>query len=216
MARLSARASPAMTALIHLANRFGSWHRLSRLRGELRGARNALLGRLRVANLLCRLFPPLSLGTVRAAIYRQLMPGIASHVSFLSSIRVIASGPGSAAYGRLSIGEGGLIGLYPVFNLDDTITLGRRVSLGPSVTIYTSTHLLGPGSRRMNPSVMTRPVVIEDGVWIGGGATILPGVVIGRGSVVAAGAVVTENVSPNTLMMGNPAKPVQELPWPTG
>lgn len=205
-----------MIAWIRLTNHFIGRRRLSRLRGELRGARDALLVRLRVANLLCRLLPPLSLGTVRAAIYRQFVLGIAAHVSFLSSIRVIASGPGPAVYGRLSIGESSLIGLYPTFNLDDTITIGRCVSLGPSITIYTSTHLLGPGSRRMNPSVMTRPVMIEDGAWIGGGSTILPGVVIGRGSVVAAGAVVTDNVPPNTLVMGNPAKPVQELPWPTG
>lgn len=183
-----------------------------RLRSELLQAYDASLPRLHFANLLCRVLPPASLSTLRAAIYRRIGFAIAPRVAFLSAIRVIGKGQG--VYGRLVIGEGTLIGLHPVFNLDDTITIGRNVSLGPSVSIFTSTHLLGPSSRRMNPGVITRPVVIEDGVWVGVGSLILPGVVIGRGSVIGAGSVVTESVPPNMLMVGNPAKPVQELPWP--
>jgi acetyltransferase-like isoleucine patch superfamily enzyme len=40
----------------------------------------------------------------------------------------------------------------------------------------------------------------------------LPGVHVGRGAVVAAGAVVLEDVAPNTLVAGNPARVVKELP----
>ena len=65
----------------------------------------------------------------------------------------------------------------------------------------------------MTGNAIGRPVVIEDGTWVGAGALVLPGVVIGQGSVVSAGAVVTENVAPNTLVAGNPAKSVMELPW---
>jgi len=51
-----------------------------------------------------------------------------------------------------------------------------------------------------------RPVVIEDHVWIGMRAIILPGVRIGRGAVVAVGAVVTRDVEPLTVVAGVPAR----------
>ncbi|APU67332.1 DapH/DapD/GlmU-related protein [Christiangramia flava] len=43
-------------------------------------------------------------------------------------------------------------------------------------------------------------------MWIGAGATILAGVEIGENAVVAAGSVVTENVPPNEIVGGTPAK----------
>ena len=50
-------------------------------------------------------------------------------------------------------------------------------------------------------------LVIEDDVWIGHGATVLPGCArIGRGAVIGAGAVVTRDVEPYAVMTGNPAK----------
>jgi maltose O-acetyltransferase len=54
------------------------------------------------------------------------------------------------------------------------------------------------------------PVTIEDHVWIGSRAMILPGVTVGRGAVVAAGSVVTKDVAPMTVVAGVPAKPVAE------
>jgi acetyltransferase-like isoleucine patch superfamily enzyme len=60
--------------------------------------------------------------------------------------------------------------------------------------------------------VQTQPVMIEDNVWIGFKSTILKGVTIGRGAVVAAGSVVTTDVPPFTLVAGNPARIIKELP----
>ena len=48
--------------------------------------------------------------------------------------------------------------------------------------------------------------VIEDDVWVGARALILPGVKIGKGSVIAAGSVVAKNVEPYSIVAGNPAK----------
>jgi len=59
-----------------------------------------------------------------------------------------------------------------------------------------------------------RPVVIEDNVWIGTSAIIMPGVTIGQGSIVAAGAVVTMDVPPNTMFAGNPARQFLKLTGP--
>lgn len=58
------------------------------------------------------------------------------------------------------------------------------------------------------------PVVIGNGVWIGAGCLILKGVVIGDGAIVAACSVVVKNVEPFTIVAGNPAKKVKQLPVP--
>lgn len=59
------------------------------------------------------------------------------------------------------------------------------------------------------------PVIIGDGVWIGGNCTILKGVTIGDGAIVARGAIVTKDVAPFTIVAGNPAKKVKELSRPS-
>ena len=55
-------------------------------------------------------------------------------------------------------------------------------------------------------------MVIEDDVWIGFNATILKGIHIGEGAVIQAGALVTENVPAGTMVAGNPARPISQLP----
>ncbi|PNG23215.1 acyltransferase [Streptomyces cahuitamycinicus] len=59
-----------------------------------------------------------------------------------------------------------------------------------------------------HPERLSKPVRIEDDVWIGYGAVVLSGITVGRGAVVAAGAVVTCNVRPYEIVAGNPARPV--------
>lgn len=54
-------------------------------------------------------------------------------------------------------------------------------------------------------------IVIEDGVWIGAGSTILLGVTIGKGSVVASGSVVTKDVPPLCVVGGVPAKMIKKI-----
>jgi len=60
--------------------------------------------------------------------------------------------------------------------------------------------------------VNSRPIKIEDDVWIGMNVLVLKGVTIGRGAIVAAGSVVTKNVEPWTVVGGNPAKLIKKLP----
>ena len=52
----------------------------------------------------------------------------------------------------------------------------------------------------------TKPIIIEDGAWIGGGVIILPGVTIGGGSVIGAVSVVTKSIPANVVASGNPCK----------
>ncbi len=59
-------------------------------------------------------------------------------------------------------------------------------------------------------STKVQPISIGNNVWIGCNCTILKGVKIGDGAVIASNSVVTKNVPPNTLVCGNPARPIKE------
>src|SRR6201992_582535 len=83
------------------------------------------------------------------------------------------------------------------------------VMIGPNVSIITAGHPLEPSQRRA--TTIGNPIVIEKGVWIAAGATIIGGVTVGENSVVAAGSVVTRDVPPNTLVGGNPARVIRSL-----
>ncbi len=84
------------------------------------------------------------------------------------------------------------------------VTIGNDVDIGPEVNIWTLQHDMNdPGFRTIGS-----PVSIEDFVWIGNRAILLPGVVIGKGAVVAAGAVVSRSVEPFTVVGGVPAKKI--------
>jgi maltose O-acetyltransferase len=90
------------------------------------------------------------------------------------------------------------------------VHIGHHVMIGPVVQIYTAAHHLQAESRIQGWEV-AKSIVIEDNVWIGGGAILLPGVRIGRNAVVGAGAVVSRDVSANTVVAGNPARVIREI-----
>lgn len=85
------------------------------------------------------------------------------------------------------------------------ITIGDDVQMGPNVQLLTPTHPLDPELRRAKWEAAA-PIVIESNVWLGGGAIVLAGVTVGENSVVGAGAVVTKDVTPNTVVVGSPAR----------
>ena len=88
------------------------------------------------------------------------------------------------------------------------ITLGNDVFIAPKVNLITINHDPDPDNRS---ATYGRPIVIEDKVWIGIGATILPGVRIGYGSIVGANSVVTHDVPPLTVVGGNPARIIKKI-----
>lgn len=111
---------------------------------------------------------------------------------------------------HLVVGEECTIDVNCVFDLEEKITLGNRVTLGPGAMILTSTHDLGPQSHRAG--VVTRsPVTVGDGAWIGARAIVLPGVTIGAGAIVEVGAVVNKDVAPHTRVGGLPAVVLEKL-----
>jgi acetyltransferase-like isoleucine patch superfamily enzyme len=88
------------------------------------------------------------------------------------------------------------------------VEIGDRVEIGPHVTIQDNAfHDLY--DREQRPA--SRPVLVEDDVWLASNCTVLPGVRIGRGAVVSAHALVTRSVEPFTVVSGVPAQPVAKL-----
>lgn len=73
------------------------------------------------------------------------------------------------------------------------INIGDDVLFGPGVHIYTVDHPRDADLRRAG-GCFSKSVIIGNGVWIGGGAKVLPGVVIGDNAIIAANAVVTRDI----------------------
>ncbi len=87
------------------------------------------------------------------------------------------------------------------------VIIGNNVLFGPNVAIYTAYHPLDEKTR-ISGIEYGKKIVIEDNVWVGGNSIILPGVTIKKGAIIGAGAVVTKDVSENTTVVGNKARPL--------
>jgi len=95
-------------------------------------------------------------------------------------------------------------------HIDAVIDIGDRCDIGPGVEFIPGSHLIGDSSRRAGKG-FARSITIGDGTWIGARSIILGGVIVGEGCVIAAGSVVTENVTPNCLVAGVPARVKRHL-----
>jgi acetyltransferase-like isoleucine patch superfamily enzyme len=150
---------------------------------------------LYICNLVVASFPSARL---RKLFYQRVMqvemaPGVFIHSGLWLDCRR-----------QLVIGENSVINQRCRLDARGYITIGKNVSISPEVHIITADHDISTddiGGRN-------RPVKIEDFVFIGSRAMILPGVTIGEGAVVAAGAVVTKSVGPRELVAGIPARKI--------
>jgi len=91
--------------------------------------------------------------------------------------------------------------------------LGRIDGLNPHLVTIGNNCVIGARSALLTHCALrgARPVVIEDEVWIGFNALVLPGVRVGTQSVIGAGAVVTRDVPPRSVTAGNPARVLRSL-----
>jgi maltose O-acetyltransferase len=106
----------------------------------------------------------------------------------------------------VKIGEDSIIGERAVLDGRDKLIIGSHVDIASEVMIYNGQHDINDE----NFKAVFAPVVIEDYVFIGPRAIILPGVTVKKGAVVAAGAVVTKDVEEFKVVGGVPAKEISE------
>ena len=116
--------------------------------------------------------------------------------------------------GCISIGERTWLGEYNnLRSAGGNICIGKNCLISQFVTLVASGH---GTSRHYNISLQSPPekrhIEIQDDVWIGAGATVLPGIVVETGAVIGAGAVVTSDVKPYSIVAGVPARQIGERP----
>ena len=181
----------------------GAW------RDTLRVESEGFHPRLLIANLLMAPFPPYAGSRLRRVILRRVA-GVNVGPETVFWGRPQISGPGNPAR-RLTIGRACWINFGCIFDLGAPIQIGDEVSLGHEVLLMTSTHVLGQGAARRAGDVLARPILIGDRAWLGSRVIVQPGITIGAGAVVAPGAVVTQDVTPNTLVGGVPARLIRVL-----
>ena len=139
----------------------------------------------------------------RQALLRQLLGHIGENV--------IIEPPFFCTYGRnTTMGDHVFLNNLCYIIDNNEVHIGHHAMIGPCVQFYTAAHLLQAEPRNRGLEVAKR-IVVEDNVWIGGGAILLPGVTVGRNAVVGAGAIVSRDVPPNTVVAGNPARVIREI-----
>ena len=102
---------------------------------------------------------------------------------------------------NLSITTGSVIGPRVEIYNKESVSLGTGVVISQDAFVCTASHDVASPTL----ALLTQPIVIEDNVWIGARAIVLPGVTLHKASVVGAGAVVTKDVGEWNVVGGNPA-----------
>lgn len=102
-----------------------------------------------------------------------------------------------------------------VFNCRESILIGDNVKIGAGCLIMDNdSHPMNPYIRRTAKGaegIITKPVIIEDDVFIGARSIILKGVSIGKCSIIGAGSVITKNIPPYSIVCGNPGKIIKSI-----
>lgn len=150
--------------------------------------------------------------------YNQTRPGDTTRRSalleaILGSVgaRAVLLSPFHAAFGsNVHIGDDFFGNVNLTFVDDVEIRIGDGVMIAPGVTLTTTGHPVHPGLRE-DFRRFSKPIVIEDKVWIGSNAVVLPGVRIGYGAVVGAGSVVTRDVPAMTVAVGSPCRVLRHI-----
>lgn len=124
--------------------------------------------------------------------------------------------PGAIIRDQVEIGKNAVIMMGAAINIGSVIGEGTMIDmnvvLGGRATVGKNCHI-GAGAVLAGviepPSA--KPVIVEDNVVVGANAVVLEGVTVGENSVVAAGAIVIEDVPPNTVVAGTPARVIKQL-----
>ncbi|MEJ8591100.1 acetyltransferase [Riemerella anatipestifer] len=122
-------------------------------------------------------------------------------------------------YKTLFIGEGFQMNDYVHITAMEKVQIGNNVLLASKIYISDCSH--GSYSGDENDShpdlppdkrpLFSKPVVIEDNVWLGEFVSVLPGVTIGKGTIVGANSVVSKSLPAYTIAVGIPAKPIKKF-----
>lgn len=180
---------------------------MKRLVGLIRDELYGLNWRTLLARLLLAPLPRYVGIRVRPAVLRLVGFQIGPETVMFGTPHL--SGPASL-HRSLRIGQGCWFNYGCEFELGAAIEIEAGASFGHQVMVLTTTHEVGPATRRAG-APYSRPVRIGRGAWLGSRCLVLPGVIVGEGAIVAAGALVNRDVPPHALVAGVPARVVRQL-----
>lgn len=103
----------------------------------------------------------------------------------------------------------------------ESVQIGDGVLMASHIYISDNSHGCYKGCNYdSDPNIIpikrdyiTKPVKIENNVWLGEHVVIMPGVTVGKGSIIGANSVVTKDIPPYTIAVGQPAKPIKRFNW---
>jgi len=153
-----------------------------------------------VMNIFSGILPPAKLFRLKKYLYKIAGINVGLNVKITSRTKIYGGGD-------VVLGKNSWLGIAVEFYVPDysAVRIGENCDIAPKVLFICGSHIVGNTNRRAGKGLVGR-IQVDDGVWIGCGAILLPDVFIGSGSVVAAGAVVKAGIyPPNSLVAGNPA-----------
>ena len=91
------------------------------------------------------------------------------------------------------------------------IHIKGNVFIGPGTCLSCAGHAIDLIERVVDGISTSKPITLENGVWIGANCTVCGGVTIGEGSIIGAGSVVTKDIPPGVVAVGNPCKIMRKI-----
>ena len=180
---------------------------VGRIAPTIREELTSVFQRHRLGAVLTGVLPPSAMMRTRARLLRATGWKLGWGTVFAATPRLIGAG---RLLDGLQVGQQVFVNIGAIWELNDRITIGDGVAIGPDVMMLTSSHHIGPSDHRA-ADLYTAPIVLGDGVWIGARSLVLPGVHIGSGALIAAHTVVRHDVPANSLFAGNPGRVVRML-----
>ena len=114
------------------------------------------------------------------------------------------------ADGLLEIGPRTLVNFGCSLVATKLVRIGAHCHIGPyTMMLDNDFHRVEPERRLERPE--SKPIIVEENVWIGARVILMSGVTVGKDACVGAGSVVTSDVPPRTLAAGVPARVIREL-----
>jgi putative colanic acid biosynthesis acetyltransferase WcaF len=142
---------------------------------------------------------PFSFSALKRAVLRAFGASIGRNVTIKPQVRITFPW-------KLTVGDHVWLGEECwLLNLE-RVVIGSNVCISQRAFLCTGSH----DYKKTTFDLITRPITLEDGVWIGAGCWVGPGVTIGSHAVLTAGSVATKNLAANGIYRGNPAAVVNQ------
>ncbi len=153
-----------------------------------------------VFGTLVRYIPGITGWVLRYYFYKLVLKKISgfcyihTNVRFVHSYNIELGRRIGINYGCQFLGRGG-------------IRIGNNCQFGPYVVVISYDHVYYERDITIDEQgYVYKPIIMEDDVWVGAHAVIMPGVVLKKGTVIGAGAVVTKSTEEYGIYVGNPAQ----------